>query len=163
MLGDGVTHICKRPCIFSLFQRVETFGKRLSLCIPVPISPRTQETGTGHQIWRETLLWHAMVHHELTTYQPGGAAWAQAKALGQQAPAAHLLSVLLGFCCFFLTLEFLSVACFLWEHPKNWTGDVRSSLRGCSHGPLQADAGKRWLCSAGVGLHDLLNMVPSTN
>lgn len=70
---------------------------------------------------------------------------------------------LTGFCFFFLTLEFLDIACFFWEHPRARAGDVRSALRGHSHGHLQADAGKRRLGSASVRLRDFLNRVPSTN
>lgn len=82
---------------------------------------------------------------------------------GKAGSCSCLLSALLGFCFSFLALEFLNVAHFLWEHPQTWKGAVRSTLRGHSHGHLQADAGRRCRCSASLRLREFLNTVPSTN
>ena len=154
--------ICKRPYVFSLFRRVEAFRKRLSLCIHVPVAPQNMGDWNRAQVWRETycsLPRSTVSSHILTRRSCVGRGESPRKAGFCCLPALGLT----GFSFFFLTLEFLNIARFLWEHPQTWAADVRSALRGHSHGHLQADAGKRCLCSASMRLHDFLNTVPSTN
>lgn len=147
--------------VSSLFSKELRLSGKSSLCAFRSLfPPRTEETERGHKLGEKrycSLPWYPM-----TSPRTAPEEW-----YGQKPQEGRLLppacSRTNGFCFSFLTLEFLSVARFLWEHPQTQAGAMRSTLRGRSHGHLQADAGKRCLRSASLRLPDFLNTVPSTN
>lgn len=72
-------------------KELRLLGKGCLCAFLSPFPPGTQETGIGHKFGEKPYCSLPKVHHELSKYQPGGAAWAWAKTPARQAPAAHLL------------------------------------------------------------------------